>query len=287
MFKIGVDIGGTFTDCVIVDADGKRSVSKSLTTHDDLSDGVLTALAVNAERNSISLNKLLEQTTLFVHGTTVATNALITRTGAKTGLITTKGHEDALIIGKVFAKRAGLGEREIVHASRLNKPVPIVPPELIVGVAERIDADGDVVVELNNEDAIAAIDRLIDAGVESIAVSFLWSFINDTHEQRLKQLIRERTTNVFVTFSSDIAPVLGEYERTATTALNAYVGPKVTGYLEVLASRLKKEGLKAPLLVMQASGGLTSVVDASQRPIFTLDSGPTGGILGCQYLAAA
>jgi N-methylhydantoinase A len=286
VFKIGVDIGGTFTDCVIVDADGKRSVSKSLTTHEDLSDGVLAALTVNAERNSISLSKILQQTTLFVHGTTVATNALITRTGAKTGLITTKGHEDALIIGKVFAKRAGLGEREIVHASRLNKPQPIVPPELIIGIAERIDADGDVVVELDNEDAIAAVDRLVNAGVESIAVSFLWSFINDIHEQQLKRVIRERTKNVFATFSSDIAPVLGEYERTATTALNAYVGPKVTGYLEVLASRLKKEGLKVPLLVMQASGGLTSVADASQRPIFTLDSGPTGGVLGCHYLAA-
>lgn len=287
MFKIGVDIGGTFTDCVVVDKRGRRSVAKSLTTHGSLTDGIIGALEANAEGRSLALGELLEQTTLFVHGTTVATNALLTRTGSKVGLITTRGHEDAIIIGKIFAKRAGLGEREIVHASRLDKPEPIVPPELIRGVSERIDADGDVVVELNEEEAVEAIDALVEQGIESVAVSLLWSFVNGRHEQRLKELLAERAPGLFATFSSELVPVLGEYERTATTALNAYVGPKVSEYLDVLAERLEGAGLRTQVLVMQASGGLTSVGDAGRRPLLTLDSGPTGGILGCQHLAGA
>jgi N-methylhydantoinase A len=285
-YRIGVDIGGTFTDCVVVDRTGRRSVSKSLTTHGSLADGVLSAVAVNAEQLGLSRTGLLEATDLFVHGTTVATNAVLTRTGAKTGLITTRGHEDAIIIGKVYAKRAGLPERDLVHSSRLEKPVPIVPRELIRGVAERMDVDGDVVVELREDEAIAAIDSLVAQGVEAIAVSFLWSFVNDAHERRLKELLAERAPGVFVTLSHELSPVLGEYERTATTAINAYVGPKVVGYLEDLERRLREDGLVDPLLVMQASGGLTSVQDAAQKPILTLDSGPTGGILGCQYLGA-
>lgn len=285
MYKISVDIGGTFTDCVVVDERGRTSVSKSLTTHGSLPDGVVSALEVNAQRRSLTLAGLLQQTERFVHGTTVATNALLTRNGSKTGLITTRGHEDTIIVGKVFAKRAGLGEREIVHASRLNKPEPIVPPELIHGVSERLDADGDVVVELNEQEAIAAIDALVAQGVESIAVCLLWSFVDDCHEQRLKQLIAERAPAVFTTLSSELVPVLGEYERTATTAINAYVGPPVAAYLGVLAERLERAGLTTPLLVMQASGGLTSVQDAAGRPLQTLDSGPTGGILGCHHLA--
>ena len=283
-YRIGVDIGGTFTDCVVVDAAGRRSVAKSLSTHGSLADGVLSAVAVNAEGLGLTRAELLRDTDLFVHGTTVATNAVLTRNGARTGLITTRGHEDAIIIGKVYAKRAGLPERDLVHSSRLEKPVPIIPRELIRGVAERVDVDGDVVVELREDEAIRAIDELVAEGVESIAVSFLWSFVNDAHERRVGELLAERAPGVRVTLSSQIAPVLGEYERTATTAVNAYVAPKVVGYLDDLERRLREEGLRDPLLVMQASGGLTSVEDAARRPILTLDSGPTGGILGCQYL---
>jgi N-methylhydantoinase A len=283
-YRIGVDIGGTFTDCVVVDEAGRRNVSKSLSTHGSLADGVLSAVAVNAEGLGLTRAELLRDTDLFVHGTTVATNAVLTRNGARTGLVTTRGHEDAIIIGKVYAKRAGLPERDLVHSSRLEKPVPIVPRELIRGVSERVDVDGDVVVELREDEAIEAIDGLVAAGVESIAVSFLWSFVNDAHEQRVKELLAERAPGVVVTLSSELAPVLGEYERTATTAVNAYVAPKVVGYLDDLQQRLAGEGLRNPLLVMQASGGLTSVEDAARRPILTLDSGPTGGILGCQYL---
>ena len=145
-YRIGVDIGGTFTDCVVVDAAGRRSVAKSLSTHGSLADGVLSAVAVNAESLGLTRAELLRDTDLFVHGTTVATNAVLTRNGARTGLITTRGHEDAIIIGKVYAKRAGLPERDLVHSSRLEKPVPIIPRELIRGVAERVDVDGETAV---------------------------------------------------------------------------------------------------------------------------------------------
>ncbi|HUB76076.1 MAG TPA: hydantoinase/oxoprolinase family protein, partial [Solirubrobacteraceae bacterium] len=277
-YRVGVDIGGTFTDCVIVDAAGARTVAKSLTTHGSLADGVLAAVALGAEQLGRSRGELLAATELFVHGTTVATNAVLTRTGARTGLITTRGHEDAIIIGKVYAKRAGLPERDLVHSSRLRKPDPIVPRALIRGVAERVDVDGDVVVAMRDEAAVTAIDSLLDAGVEAVAVSLLWSFLNDAHERRIAELLAERAPGLFVTLSSDLVPVLGEYERAATTAMNAYIGPKVVGYLHELERRLREEGLRPALLVMQASGGLTSVGEAARRPIFTLDSGPTGGI---------
>ncbi len=283
-FRIGVDIGGTFTDCVVADADGERTVAKALSTPGALEEGVLEAVRLTAEQLGLTRAQLLQRTDLFVHGTTQATNAMLTRTGARTGLITTRGHEDAIIIGQVYSKVAGLGEREMVHSSRLRKPDPIVPRELIRGVSERIDRDGEVIVALQEDEVISAIDDLVSAGVQAIAVSLLWSFANDAHERRIKELLAERAPQLFSAFSHEVAPVLGEYQRTATTAMNAYVGPRAAGYLHELESRLHSEGLAQPLLVMQASGGLTSVLDAAQRPIVTLDSGPTGGVLGCEHL---
>ncbi len=283
-YRIAVDIGGTFTDSVIVDERGDRTVAKALTTHEELTEGVIESVSVNARQRGLELGELLRDTDMFAHGTTVATNAVLVRSGARAGLITTKGHEDALFIGKVYAKRAGLHERDAVHASRLEKPQPIVPRHLVRGVTERMDVEGDVVVKLDEQEVCAAIDALLQAGVEAIAVCLLWSFANPSHERRIAELLRERAPQIFASFSYDLAPVMGEYERAATTAVNAYVGPKVVGYLERLEERLASQGLRQPLLVMQASGGLTSVAEAAGRPIVTLDSGPTGGVLGCRYL---
>jgi N-methylhydantoinase A/oxoprolinase/acetone carboxylase beta subunit/N-methylhydantoinase B/oxoprolinase/acetone carboxylase alpha subunit len=284
-YRIGVDIGGTFTDCVVLDDAGRRTVSKAPTTPDALEQGVVDALEASARERGVALRELLGATDHFVHGTTRATNALLTRSGVRTGLITTRGHEHAIVIGRVYAKVAGLAEREIVHSSRLRKPEPIVPRELIRGVTERIDRDGEILVPLDEEDAVRAIDSLAEAGVESIAVCLLWSFLNEAHERRLEELIAERAPGVNASFSCDVAPRMGEFERAATTAVNAYVGPLAAGYLEALKARLTAEGLRRPLLVMQASGGLTSPEDAALRPIVTLDSGPTGGVLGCRHLA--
>jgi N-methylhydantoinase A len=282
--RIAVDIGGTFTDCVVAEHDGTRTVAKALSTPEALEEGVLEAVRQAAEQLGLSLRELLGETDLFVHGTTQATNAMLTRTGARTGLITTRGHEDAILIGQVYSKVAGLTERDMVHSSRLRKPEPIIPRQLIRGVSERVDREGEVIVALQEDEVLAAIDSLVEAEVEAIAVSLLWSFANDRHERRIKSLLSERAPGVFASFSHEVAAVLGEYQRTATTAINAYVGPRVAGYLERLETRLRSEGLVQPLLVMQASGGLTSVLDAASRPIVTLDSGPTGGVLGCRHL---
>ncbi len=286
-YRVAVDIGGTFTDCSVVGPDGRRTISKSLTTPADLGDGVLEAVRVNAESLGMSRGELLGATEMFVHGTTQATNSMLTRSGARTGLITSRGHEDNMIVGRVYSKMAGLHERDLVHASRLAKPEPIVPPELIRGVNERIDRDGDVLVALDEDEVVGAVASLVEAGVEAIAVSFLWSFVNDVHERAVKEIVAAHAPGVFSAFSFEVAPVIGEYERTATTAVTAYVGPKVVSYLESLEVRLREEGLQSSLLVMQASGGLTSVVDAARRPIITLDSGPTGGVLGSQRLGEA
>src|SRR5579862_1458231 len=243
-YRIAVDIGGTFTDCVVADERGGRTVSKAPTTPGALHEGVLEAVAQGAAQLALSRPALLAASELFVHGTTQATNAMLTRGGARTGLITTRGHEDAIIIGKVHSKVAGLPERDLVHSSRLRKPDPIVPRALIRGVTERVDRDGDVLVALAEHEVIEAIESLLAHGVEAIAVSLLWSFVNDRHERRIKELISERAHGVFTAYSHEVAPVLGEYERTATTAITAYVGPKVVGYLERLESVLRAEGLE-------------------------------------------
>jgi len=284
-FRIGVDIGGTFTDCVVVDESGHRTISKALTTHGALADGVLASIDANAGQRGLALDELLSATDALVHGNTVATNAILTRTGTRTGVITTKGHEDALIIGKVYAKRAGLPEREIVHLTRLKKPDPIVPRALIKGVSERIDAHGDVIASLDEEGVERAARELLASGVQALAVTFLWSFINPIHERRTKEILADIAPGIYTSFSHELSPLLGEYERSVTTMLNSYVGPTVSGYLDVLQARLRQKGLRNPVLIMQASGGLTTIEDAKRRPIFTLDSGPTGGILGCAYLA--
>ncbi|MET9387396.1 hydantoinase/oxoprolinase family protein [Streptomyces sp. NPDC002928] len=283
-YSIAVDIGGTFTDCVVVDGAGQRTVAKALTRYGALEEGVLESLDVIASQLNCSRQELLSETTTFIHGTTQATNALVTHTGATVGLITTHGHEDVLRIGRVYSKIAGLTERDIVHSSRLAKPAPLVRQDLVIGVNERVDCDGDVICPLSEDEVIAAIDTLVAAGAEAIAVSFLWSFANDAHERTVQRLLAERAPHVFAAISCDVAPVLGEYERTATTVVNAYVGPRVNVYLRTLEEKLCANALQAPLLVMQASGGLTSVGDASSRPVVTLDSGPTGGILGSQAL---
>ena len=283
-YRVGVDIGGTFTDCAVIGPDGTRHVAKSLTTPDALDEGVLESVRLTAAALGLTREALLAATEMFVHGTTQATNAILTRSGARTGLITSRGHEDNLIVGRVYSKMAGLHERDLVHSSRLRKPAPIIPRDLIIGVHERMDRDGDVVVALDEDGVLAAIDTLLEAGVEALAVAFLWSVANDAHEQRVKELLAERAPGLFTAFSAEVAPVVGEYERTATTAVTAYVGPKVVGYLEHLEHRLRAEGLRQSLLVMQASGGLTSVADAAMRPIITLDSGPTGGILGSRHM---
>lgn len=299
-FVVAVDSGGTFTDCVVLDDAGGATRAKASSTPPRFEDGVLEAVRVAAEGRGMSLEELLEQTTLFAHGTTVATNILITRTGPRTALLTTRGHEDAILIGRTVQKVAGLTESEIIDVARLRKAEPIVPRWRIFGVDERVDRSGTTVAPLNREGLEDLVARLRDEGIESVAISFLWSFLHPDHERDVAAWLEEATSGngnghggadgherLFVTTSSELSPVIREYERTSTTVLNAYLTPGVNGYLERMRTRLRDAGHRGPITVMHSAGGVSSIEEARRRGVMLLSSGPAGGMLGTRALAGA
>jgi N-methylhydantoinase A len=283
-YIVAVDSGGTFSDCVVLDEAGHLTRAKAPSTPHDYAEGILNSIAAAAERLGMTLPEMLGQTILFSHGTTVATNTLLTRRGSSTGFITTRGHEDALIIGRITQKVAGLSERELADVSSLDKAAPIIPRSLIEGVHERIDYKGSVVVPLDQADLERAVARLVAEGVEAIAVCFLWSFKNPVHEREVKRFIEACHPDLFVTISSDLAPVIKEYERGATTALNAYLSARVDRYLASLRARLEAAGLRGRPVVMQSSGGVATTESARRRAVSLLVSGPAGGAIGAQAL---
>jgi N-methylhydantoinase A len=283
-YAIAVDSGGTFCDCIVFDSAGAVTSAKAPSTPPDYDRGVLDAVAEAARRIGRPLSEILSETVLFAHGTTVATNALITRTGANAALLTTKGHEDVMLIGRTAQKVAGLTEEEIINVARLRKPKPLVPRPKIHGIDERIDRAGRVVVPLHVERLAPVLARLKMQGVEAVAVSFLWSFLNPAHEQMVEAWLKQELPGVFVTTSSELVPLIREYERTATTVMNAYLTPAVGRYLERMRARLVEQGLKGAVAVMLSSGGLASIEEASRRGASLLVSGPAGGALGAQAL---
>ncbi|MBI4334720.1 MAG: hydantoinase/oxoprolinase family protein [Chloroflexi bacterium] len=285
MYLVGVDIGGTFTDCVVVDEGGNLAIGKALSTPHDYSLGVIESIKAAGEDLGLPATELLRQTTLIAHGTTVGDNALLTRSGAATGLITTRGFEDTLLIMRGGMGRvAGLSETEMKRQSKTDKPLPIVPRTFIEGVRERIDYKGAVISPLSLEDVRQAVARLREKGVEAIAISLLWSFMNPAHEQAIRAVVEEVAPEVFVTCSHEVAPVLGEYERTSTVAINAYLGPKVSRYLDSLVGRLNSNGFGKETLVMQAYGGLVPVREAQRRPVATIESGPAAGVIASMFV---
>ena len=284
-YLVGVDIGGTFTDCVVLDGGGRITATKSPSTPSNFAEGMLAALGVAAQRLGLSFEDFCAQIRVLTHGTTVGTNALIQRKGAKVGLITTRGHEDVIHIMRGSRGVTSRDLRKVVHFPESQKPDPVVPKRLIEGVSERVDCFGEVVVPLNEEQAEAAIRRLLAQGVEAIAVCFLWSFRHPAHELRVKQMVRRIAPQLFVSCSVDLAPKWGEYERTTATALNAYIGPVMARYLGNLAKRLKGAGYRQPLQIAQCGGGSISVDEAIGSPLLTLDSGPVSGVTGSVYLA--
>lgn len=286
-YSIAVDSGGTFADCIVVDETGRVTAAKAPSTPDDYSRGVLDSVARAARQLDLSPDQLLSQATLFAHGTTVSTNALLTRSGSKTGVITTLGHEDALIIGRTVQKVAGLSEGEITYLVRLDKAEPLVPRPLIKGVTERVDYKGAVIVPLNEKDVRRAVKELVDEGCQAIAVSLLWSFLYPAHERRIRELIHAAYPDVFVSLSHELAPVIKEYERTATTAINAYLGDVTARYLASLHERLKAHGFQHEPVIMQSSGGVVPVQQAQARAVSLLSSGPAGGVMGAVALGNA
>jgi len=286
-YLVGIDIGGTFTDCAIVDRAGKLLTTKVPSTPADFSRGMMDALDAGAQALGIGLDRFCRDIAFLSHGTTVGTNTIIQKKGAKVGLITTKGHEDAIHIMRGSRGYGGRDIRKVVHFPETSKPQPIVPKRLIRGVSERVDCFGEVVVELNEKEAEAAIRSLVAEGVEAIAICFLWSFRNPDHELKVKKMVQRLAPSLFVTCSFDIAPKWGEYERVTATALNAYLGPVMSGYLHKLNSSLKKLGYAHGLQITQCGGGTVPVERAGEAPLLTLDSGPVSGVTASMFLGAA
>ncbi|MES1264396.1 MAG: hydantoinase/oxoprolinase family protein, partial [Variovorax sp.] len=248
-YLVGIDIGGTFTDCAIVDRAGKLLTTKVPSTPQDFSRGMMDALGAGAEALGLTLDGFCKDIDFLSHGTTVGTNAIIQKRGAKVGLITTRGHEDAIHIMRGSRGYGGRDIRKVVHFPETSKPAPIVPKKLIRGVSERVDCFGEVVVPLNEKEAEAAIRELLAEGVQAIAICFLWSFRNPAHELRVRDLVKGISNEVFVTCSVDIAPKWGEYERVTATALNAYLGPVMGNYLDKINSSLVNLGYRHGLQI--------------------------------------
>ena len=282
-YLVGVDIGGTFTDCVVLDRAGNITATKAASTPGNFADGMLAAMRVAAERLELPFDALCERISVLTHGTTVGTNALVQRQGARVGLITTKGHEDAIHIMRGSRGVTSRDIAKVVHFPESQKPDPIVPKRLIRGVSERVDCFGEVVVPLNEADAERAIRELVAAGCDAIAISFLWSFRNPAHERRVRDMVRAVAPRVFVSCSIDIAPKWGEYERTTATVLNAYIGPVMSRYLSSLDRELKAHRYRQPLQITQCGGGSISVDRAMESPLLTLDSGPVSGVTGSVF----
>jgi len=286
-WAIGVDIGGTFTDCVGIDPEGRLHHAKALSTHDgDVSEGVVDALAELAQKTGQSTSELLSGTGRLGHGTTIGTNLLVERRGAKVGLVTTAGHGDALSMMRGAGRTAGLPIDRVFDVRATSKPAPLVPRAAVAEVHERVAADGAVVAPLDDEKARDTLRALLDGGeLEGIAITLLWSFRNDAHERRLAELVGELAPDAFVSLSSQTAPRQGEYERTVAAVINSYVGPASVAYLDRLAQRLADAGFGGRLLVMQSNGGVADVEHARTSPIRLLGSGPAGGISGVAVLA--
>jgi N-methylhydantoinase A len=277
MYRIGVDIGGTFTDLVAVDDDGRASLVKVPSTPEDPSLGVLDGLAELARQLGRPLAVLLADSERVVHGTTVATNALLERKGARVGLLTTEGHRD------VIEMREGLKDDR--YNLRLPAPEPLVPRRLRLGVRERLRADGRVEIALDADSLARALAQLEREKVEAVAVCYLHSWRDPAHERATAAALAEALPGIYVSLSSEVWPQIKEFERVSTTVVNAYVGPGLSRYLARLARRLAEAGYAGPVLIIQSHGGVMPVDEASRLAAGAVLSGPAGGVAGSAYAA--
>ena len=268
--RAAADVGGTFTDLVAVDADGTVSRHKTLSTPPDFDAGVLAGLAACCDG-------LIESVASLLHASTVATNAILERRGPRTGLITTEGFRDVLEIGRLRYPR--------LYDLSWSRPEPLVERRLRVGVSERMSADGSVVRPLDEGSVAGALDVLEQADVEAVAICLLNSYVNGEHEIEVERLVRERLPGAAVSRSSAVLPLIREYDRTSTTVINAFLQPVMGDYLGRLAKALQDAGSRAPILMLQSSGGVMPAAEAAQLPAFCLESGPTAGVLAAAQLA--
>ena len=263
---LAVDIGGTFTD-VVLQLDQRLHATKVLTTRDDPSEAVIAGI----QQLFIESGASPERISLVLHGTTLATNAIIERRGAKTALLTTAGHRD--ILEMAFENRF---EQYDVN---IERPTPLVPRKLRIPITERVLANGDVLVPLDESSVREAIDLLLAEGVESVAIGFLHAYRNGDHEARVAELVHDRMNSIPLSLSSDVCPEIREYERLSTTCANAYVLPLMSKYLLSLQEKLNALNFRCPYLMMTSGGGLTSLETAAKYPIRLVESGPAGGAI--------
>jgi len=277
MFCIGIDVGGTFTDLVAVDAQGRVTLAKAPSTPGDQSLGVMEGLDQLAQALGLDRATMLAKTERIVHGTTVATNALLEHKGAKVGLLTTEGHRD------IIEMREGLKDDR--YNLRQPPPTQFVPRDRRLGVRERIRPDGRVDIALDRDSLDAAIVVLKSQAVEAVAICYLHSWRDAGHERSTAEAVRAAMPGVYVSLSAEVLPQIKEYDRVCTTVVNAYVGPALERYLARLQTRLREAGLHAPTLIIQSHGGVATIVEAVRLAAGGVLSGPAGGVAGSQYAA--
>jgi N-methylhydantoinase A len=277
MYRIGIDVGGTFTDIVAIGDDGRVTLAKAATTPQDQSIGVIDGLRALAEQLGLPLGDLLRQAERIVHGTTVATNALLERKGARVGLLTTEGHRD------ILEMREGLKPER--YNLRLAPREPLVPRYLRLGVRQRIDAAGATRIPLNRRSLNRAIATLKAEGVESVAVCYLHSYRDPADERATRDALATAMPGVAVSLSSEVLPQIKEFERVSTTAVNAYVGPILERYLTRLDERLREAGHAGTLLIILSHGGVAPVDEAVRLAAGAVLSGPAGGVGGGRHSA--
>jgi N-methylhydantoinase A len=275
-YKIGIDVGGTFTDLVYTDGADSIGVVKTPTTPENQAIGVIAGIKKIAAREGMTARELLVKTDLIIHGTTVATNTMLEFNGAKTGLITTKGFRDDIEIRR--------GYKENIFNPRLPAPVPIARRRHRLTVNERIDREGKALVPLDEAEAVRAARKLKEAGVESIGVCLFFGFLNPAHEKRIAGIIRREYPEAYVSLSHEVLPQIREFERVSTTLVNAYTSPKLKRYLESLEHELKESGFESEFFVMLSNGGIMNAAYAGDYSVYSLFSGPAGGVVACSQL---
>lgn len=274
-WSLGIDVGGTFTDIVLSGRDGSLHSTKTPSTPDQ-SDGVLNGIAKVAGQIGATAESLLADCGIIVHGTTVATNALLEYRGAKVGLITTEGFRDELEFRRSY--------KESTFNPRLKAPHAICPRRLRIGVPERVTHDGTVLVPLDEDAVRRAVTFLLAEGCEAITVCFLFSFVAPDHERRVGEIIREMAPDLYVSLSCDVLPEIREYERVSTTVVNSYVGPAIQSYVSHLDDKLRARGFTGELFIMQSNGGMLTAAETGRKAVGTLLSGPAGGVTAAGWV---
>jgi N-methylhydantoinase A/acetophenone carboxylase len=281
-YSINVDVGGTFMD-FFVSRESNFIITKTPTTHYELKVGFMKGLEECADKLGVTCGDFLKETDVIKYSTTIGTNALIERNGPKLGLITTRGFEDTIFIGRGRQWADGLPEADVQDIGRIEKPLPLIPRKLVVGVRERVDYKGREVMPLSRDDVLDKVRYLVDNGVRGFVVSLLWSFMNPAHERRIKEVIEEEYPEVYlgnmpVILSSEISPKEGEYVRTMSAVVNAYMHLQFAEQLSTLVGSLMDEGYKKPILLVDNSGGCAK--GARTIALSTHNSSPVSGLCG-------